>query len=108
MAQGVPARCVGASLRVLQKTWRLGPSSFWTSCGIYLKGTEVHRSFLFVAKAFRRFPEVVLSETAGAGLARLNPPACTDGEDRFGVKSPATGSNLENPVRPLLRSGGRM
>jgi hypothetical protein len=25
--------------------------------------------------------------------------ACTDGEDRFGAKSPATGSNLGNPVR---------
>jgi len=83
-------------------------SSFGRPAGIYLKGTEVHRSFLFAAKGFRRFPEVVLSETAGAGLARLNPSACTDGKDRFGVKSPATGSNLENPLRPLARSGGRM
>ena len=29
--------------------------------------------------------------------------ACTDGEDRFGAKSPATGSNLENPMR-LIRA----
>ena len=31
--------------------------------------------------------------------------ACTDGEDRFRAKSPATGSNLENPVRPRPRQG---
>ena len=34
--------------------------------------------------------------------------ACTDGEDRFGAKSPATGSNLGNPVRPIPRLGGRI
>src|SRR5215470_3487539 len=34
--------------------------------------------------------------------------ACTDGEDRFGVKSPATGSNLESPVRLRPRLGGRI
>ena len=34
--------------------------------------------------------------------------ACTDGEDRFGVKSPATGSNLESPVRSRPRLGGRI
>ena len=31
--------------------------------------------------------------------------ACTDGEDRFGANGPATGSNLENPVRPLPLAG---
>ena len=30
---------------------------------------------------------------------------CTDGEDRFGAMSPATGSNLENPVRHVRARG---
>ena len=33
-------------------------------------------------------------------------PAQT-GKDRFGVMSPATGSNLENPVRLASRLGGQ-
>ncbi|MEA2963191.1 MAG: hypothetical protein QOI46_3289 [Alphaproteobacteria bacterium] len=33
--------------------------------------------------------------------------ACTDGEDRFGAKSPATGSNLGNPVRLNPAPGGQ-
>jgi hypothetical protein len=37
----------------------------------------------------------------------LIPTACTDGEDRFGAESPATGSNLENPVRPTPAPGGQ-
>src|SRR5260221_251997 len=48
----------------------------------------------------------ILSETAGAG-SRLNPIACTDGEDRFGAESPATGSNLETPVRRTPAPGGQ-
>src|SRR5499426_4851858 len=39
------------------------------------------------------------------GLMRI---ACTDGEDRFGAERPATGSNLENPVRLLPALGGRI
>ena len=35
------------------------------------------------------------------------PTACTDGEDRFGAESPATGSNLENPVRRTPAPGGQ-
>src|SRR6516225_10210036 len=38
------------------------------------------------------------------GLMRI---ACTDGEDRFGAESPATGSNLENPVRRTPAPGGQ-
>jgi hypothetical protein len=38
----------------------------------------------------------------------LIPTACTDGEDRFGAESPATGSNLENPVRRTPAPGGRI
>src|SRR5262245_62681638 len=56
--QGVPAQCVGALLRASRKTWRLGPYSFWTSCGIYLKGAGAKREISLGAKAFRRFPEV--------------------------------------------------
>src|SRR5262249_27879683 len=56
--QGVPAQCVGAPLRASRKTWRLGPYSFWTSCGIYLKGAGAKRGISLGAKAFRRFPEV--------------------------------------------------
>ena len=37
----------------------------------------------------------------------LMPIACTDGEDRFGAESPATGSNLENPVRLSPAPGGQ-
>ena len=37
----------------------------------------------------------------------LMPTACTDGEDRFGAESPATGSNLENPVRRTPAPGGQ-
>ena len=37
----------------------------------------------------------------------LMPTACTDGEDRFGAASPATGSNLENPVRRTSAPGGQ-
>src|SRR5262245_53857704 len=37
------------------------------------------------------------------GLMRI---ACTDGEDRFGAERPATGSNLENPVRRPSAPGG--
>jgi len=37
----------------------------------------------------------------------LIPTACTDGEDRFGAESPATGSNLENPVRRTPAPGGQ-
>jgi large subunit ribosomal protein L10 len=40
-----------------------------------------------------------------APVRRLNPLACTDGEDRFGALRPATGSNLENPVRPTPCGG---
>src|SRR5262249_39408616 len=36
----------------------------------------------------------------------LNAIACTDGEDRFGAARPATGSNLENPVRLSPAPGG--
>src|SRR5215831_13584207 len=39
------------------------------------------------------------------GLMRI---ACTDGEDRFGAERPATGSNLENPVRRPSAPGGRI
>ena len=38
------------------------------------------------------------------GLMRI---ACTDGEDRLGAESPATGSNLENPVRRRPAPGGQ-
>jgi len=37
----------------------------------------------------------------------LNVIACTDGEDRFGAERPATGSNLENPVRLSPAPGGQ-
>ena len=37
----------------------------------------------------------------------LMPIACTDGEDRFGAESPATGSNLGNPVRRTPAPGGQ-
>src|SRR5262245_46932509 len=39
------------------------------------------------------------------GLMRI---ACTDGEDRFGARSPATGSNLEDPgaAHPRARGAG--
>src|SRR5262249_5896926 len=49
---------VGAPLRASRNTWRLGPYSFWTSCGIYLKGGGAKREISLGAKAFRRFPEV--------------------------------------------------
>src|SRR5262249_16970936 len=39
------------------------------------------------------------------GLMRI---ACTDGEDRFGAVRPATGSNLESPVRLASAPGGRI
>src|SRR5215471_10501252 len=39
--------------------------------------------------------------------AGLNTIACTDGEDRFGAERPATGSNLENPVRLSPAPGGQ-
>src|SRR5262249_21701227 len=38
------------------------------------------------------------------GLMRI---ACTDGEDRFGAARPATGSNLESPVRLPSAPGGQ-
>lgn len=38
------------------------------------------------------------------GLMRI---ACTDGEDRFGAARPATGSNLESPVRIASAPGGQ-
>ena len=56
--EGGPAQCVGAPLRASQKTWWLGPYSFWASCGIYLKGSKADRDFPLGAKVFRRFPEV--------------------------------------------------
>ena len=110
--QGVPARCVGAPLCASWKTWWLGPYSFWTSCGIYLKGSEADCNFSWGAKGFRWFPEVHPVQDCRCRGFVLRPglirKACTDGEDRFRAKSPATGSNLENPVRPRPRPGGRI
>lgn len=111
--QGVPAQCVGAPLRASWKSWWLGPYSFWTSCGIYLKGSEADRIFSLSVKAFRRFPEVRPVRDCRCRGLRVKEPglmsrACTDGEDRFGAESPATGSNLESPVRRRPCVGGRI
>jgi hypothetical protein len=70
-AQGVPAQCVGAPLRASWKTSWLGPFSFWTSCGIYLKGARVGYVFLWAPRTSGGFRKSILSETAGAG-SRLN------------------------------------
>src|SRR5258708_21854407 len=55
---GVPAQVVGAPLRASRKSWRSGPHSFWTSCGIYLKGAEANREISLRIRVFRQFPEV--------------------------------------------------
>src|SRR5262245_25263614 len=105
--QGVPAQCVGAPLRASRKTWRLGPYSFWTSCGIHLKGAGAKRGISFGRQglpAVSGSPSCPRLQVPAAGL---NTIACTDGEDRFGAERPATGSNLENPVRLLPAPGGQ-
>src|ERR1700737_3273425 len=87
-----------ARLRALHgKTANRGSSSFWTSCGVDLEGGEGGFVFSLRTNGFRRFRKSILSETAGAGW-RLKAKACTDGEDRFGAKCPAIGSNLDDPA----------
>src|SRR5262249_11147150 len=105
--QGVPAQCVGAPLRASRKTWRLGPYSFLTSCGSYLKRAGGKRAHPFGAKALPAVSGSPSCPRLQVPAPGLNPIACTDGEDRFGAARPATGSNLENPVRLSPAPGGQ-
>ena len=98
----MPARCVGALSCASWKTRLLGPNSFRAVS----EGIWVGSRFRVGCEGFPAIsgsPSCPRLQVPGSGLN----VACTDGEDRFGAMSPATGSNLDSPGRHMSRPGGR-
>src|SRR5262249_3753026 len=105
--QGVPAQCCRrAFARFKENMAGRGLFLFVVLRGLFLKRGGQARDFFGRQglPAVSGSPSCPRLQVPAPGLMRI---ACTDGEDRFGAARPATGSNLESPVRLPSAPGGQ-